>query len=246
MKTLVIIPAYNEDKTIKKVIIEVQEYTRDILVINDGSIDNTKEILSTLAVNVINNKQNLGKGISLNLGFKYAIKQKYDSVIILDGDGEHDPKYIPTLIKESNFSDIVFTQRKIFRNKRRFLLNRFATFWFKFFIPELIDIYCGYKLIKVDLLKKINLYGNTFEIELEIILEAIKNHAKIKLIDIETKPINKTHFKFKHYIKSNNIFDEWILKNYKNLQINNFIRIFLLIAAIIGLPIGKIILRLLR
>mgnify|MGYP000847856483 FL=1 len=102
-KTLIIIPAYNEEESIKKVINSVYEQNIkncDVLVVNDGSNDNTyKEAKKTNAI-VIDSPNNLGIGGAVQTGYLYAKKYNYDIAIQLDGDGQHDPKYIQNLINE--------------------------------------------------------------------------------------------------------------------------------------------------
>ncbi len=93
-KILVVIPAYNEEKKIKKIIEKCLRYSRYVLAIDDGSSDNTlKEIKKTKTI-CLTNKSNKGKGYSLRRGFKYAIENGFNIVITLDADGQHDLWYI--------------------------------------------------------------------------------------------------------------------------------------------------------
>ena len=101
MKTLIIIPAYNEQESIKNVVNEIYENIDncDILVVNDGSTDNTyNEAIKTNA-KVLNLSNNLGIGGAVQAGYLYAYKNNYDIAIQIDGDGQHNPKYINDMIQ---------------------------------------------------------------------------------------------------------------------------------------------------
>jgi glycosyltransferase involved in cell wall biosynthesis len=101
-KILVIIPAFNAEKTISRLIglISVNNIEKEnILVVDDGSIDSTYEIARSCGVKVLQHKKNKGKGEALKTGFEYAIRKNYTGVITLDADLQHDPKFIPEFIK---------------------------------------------------------------------------------------------------------------------------------------------------
>ena len=106
MKTLIIIPAYNEELNIENTINKITNYNKksknkiDYIIINDGSIDNTLEICRKNNYNLIPLINNLGIGGAVQTGYKYAKENNYDIAIQFDGDGEHDEKYIDKLIKE--------------------------------------------------------------------------------------------------------------------------------------------------
>ncbi|MCS7179804.1 MAG: glycosyltransferase family 2 protein, partial [bacterium] len=89
---LVIIPVYNEEKTIGNVLKELKKYFKNILVIDDGSNDKTKEIVEKENVLIISHETNKGKGEALKTGFKYAIEKNFSAVITMDGDGQHLPE----------------------------------------------------------------------------------------------------------------------------------------------------------
>ena len=96
-----IIPAFNEEETIVSVIESVKEYSdADIIVINDGSSDLTGKRATEVGALVISHPFNMGYGAALQTGYKYAVKKNYDFLVQIDGDGQHDPKYIPSLFRE--------------------------------------------------------------------------------------------------------------------------------------------------
>ena len=100
MKTLIIIPAYNEEENIEKLIKDVCKYEYDYLVINDCSTDNTSKILDNNNFNHLDLPINLGIAGVTRVGFKYAYDNNYDCCICIDGDGQHQPSYAEPLIKE--------------------------------------------------------------------------------------------------------------------------------------------------
>ena len=99
-KSIVIcIPAFNEEKNIARLIIDAKKYTDKIIVIDDGSTDYTPIISRELGINLIQHEKNLGKGAALRTAFKNAMTYSPDVVVTMDGDGQHDPSFIPKLIE---------------------------------------------------------------------------------------------------------------------------------------------------
>lgn len=100
-KTLIIIPAYNEEESIEKVvdnlILNYPNY--DYVIINDGSKDSTSEICHRRGYNIIDLPENLGLSGAVQTGFKYALKYGYDKAVQFDGDGQHLPEYIADLVR---------------------------------------------------------------------------------------------------------------------------------------------------
>ena len=100
-KTLIIIPALNEERSIGKVIGEVrgQLPQADILVVNDGSTDATGNIAREEGVLILEHPYNMGIGATMQTGFLYALKNRYDIAVQIDGDGQHNPEFLPSLMK---------------------------------------------------------------------------------------------------------------------------------------------------
>ena len=117
MKTLIIIPAYNEEKCIKKVVDNVLEVNNnvDVLVVNDGSKDDTLIEAKKTKAKVLNLPFNLGIGGAVQAGYLYAYKNNYDVAIQLDGDGQHNPKYIEEMVSiiKENKAEMVIGSRFI-------------------------------------------------------------------------------------------------------------------------------------
>jgi len=105
---LAIIPCFNEEATIGSVIVKTRKYVDEIVVVDDGSTDDTIKIAKALGATVISHKVNLGKSAGVKTGFKYALDDGFDYIITLDGDGQHDPDEIPDALAnlKENEADI--------------------------------------------------------------------------------------------------------------------------------------------
>ena len=118
MKTLIVIPSFNESKNLKLLIEDINSYNYDYLIINDKSTDDTEDLCRKENFNVLNLPTNLGIAGVTRVGFKYAKDNNYDCVVCVDGDGQHQPKYIHKLIKEiENGNDYVVGSRFVNEKK---------------------------------------------------------------------------------------------------------------------------------
>src|SRR3989338_10186296 len=113
MGCFVIIPAYNEQELIGKVIKGAKEYSNNIIVVDDGSKDNTYENAKSSRVIVLKHTVNLGKGAALKTGCEYAFQNGADKVIVMDADTQHDPKEIPKFLEAMENNDLVLGIRKV-------------------------------------------------------------------------------------------------------------------------------------
>lgn len=118
-KVLVIVPAYNEAENIVKTIEDIKKNAKDVdyIVVNDGSKDNTLEILKKNKYNYIDLIQNLGLFGAVQTGLKYAVEHDYDVAIQFDGDGQHQAKYIKDLVNEIGENSIVIGSRFVTKKK---------------------------------------------------------------------------------------------------------------------------------
>jgi len=179
----IIIPAYNEQKTIKKVILNVQEALKkldyELLVVNDGSSDNTQEIVKSMkGVRLINHVHNKGYGAALKTGAKEA---KGEYVIYMDADGQHFPEDIHKLIGKSDGVEMVVgmrtAQMSIIRAPAKILLGMMANYLAERKIP---DLNSGFRLIKRDfVLKYLKILPNTFSFTTTITLALMKEGCSV-------------------------------------------------------------------
>ena len=196
-KTLIIVPAYNEEKSIKKVINNIYEQkikNCDVLVINDGSKDNTyNEAKKTKAI-VINGVNNLGIGGAVQTGYLYAKKYNYDIAIQIDADGQHDPKYIKKLIIEiTKGNDMVIGSRFIEDSKYnqtffRMLGINIISFIIKSMTGvKIYDTTSGYRAINKNIIEEFSKNYPYDYPEPCTNMAMIKEGYKVKEIDVKMK-----------------------------------------------------------
>ncbi|MFH1269674.1 MAG: glycosyltransferase family 2 protein [Candidatus Omnitrophota bacterium] len=192
MKICVIIPTYNEAKAIGGIVGKVRQQEVEVVVIDDGSQDNTSQIAGDSGAVVLRNENNEGKGASLIKGFRYALNKGLDAVITMDGDGQHLPEEIPYFIRMAQYSQggIFIGNRMLKKNNMPFLrviTNRFMS-WFISLVAgqDIPDTQCGFRLIKKELLEKINLKTSKYESESEMLIKASRLGYKIESVPIKT------------------------------------------------------------
>lgn len=192
MKICVIIPAYNESKEIAPLLAGVRLHCPQVLVIDDGSKDNTAQIAQDNGAVVFRNIRNQGKGTALISGFNYVLKHDFDAVITMDGDGQHLPEEIPLFIKTAIYSNngIVIGNRMSERMNMPFLrvlANKFMSRVISLMVEQDIpDTQCGYRLIKRGVLEKLVLNTSNYDTESEILIKAARLGFKIESVRIKT------------------------------------------------------------
>ncbi len=192
MKICVVIPTYNEAKTIADIIRKVRQQELEVVVIDDGSQDNTSCIAKDNGAIVLNNLINEGKGVSLAKGFDYALSKDFDAVITMDGDGQHLPEEIPYFTRLAKYSDSgIFIGNRMFKRKNmpylRIFTNKFMSWFISFVTGQSIpDTQCGFRLIKKEVLEKINLKTSKYETESEIIIKSSRLGFKIESVPIKS------------------------------------------------------------
>ncbi len=178
-KTCVIIPTYNNCKTLEKVIDGVSYYTENIIVVNDGSTDDTENILKKYATfNIITFNKNSGKGCALKKGFKYACEKGFEYAITIDSDGQHFaedlPKFIELIEKEPD--SLIIGARNMSQEGipvKSSFGNKFSNFWVLIETGiKLPDTQSGYRLYPIKRLEKTRYFSKKFEFEIEVIARA--------------------------------------------------------------------------
>lgn len=192
MKVCVIIPTYNEAKAIGTVIKKVKKLGYEIIIIDDGSTDETARMAKEEGAAILHNLLNYGKGFSLRQGFQYAIDHNFDAVVVMDGDGQHDPddlKYFLQKVEENNTEVIIGNRMGDLENMPwlRRITNRIMSWVISWLIKQHIpDTQCGFRLIKTEVLKNIKLFSCRYEIESEILIAAGKKGYRISSVPIRT------------------------------------------------------------
>lgn len=192
MNICVIIPAFNESTTISEVVKGCKKYIKDVIVIDDGSKDNTGAAAREAGAVVITHDFNRGKGAALKTAFDYVLSNKWDALIIVDADGQHDWNEIPKIIETTNKENSGITIGTRMSNVQKMPLLRKAinllTSWIISrlsgqYIP---DSQCGFRLIRSNLLRDLNLATDNFEMESEMIIIAARKGYKVSHVPIKT------------------------------------------------------------
>ena len=188
----VLIPSYNEARTIGQIVKEVKAQGLSVYVVDGGSSDNTAAIASDAGAIVIKHGKNMGKGASLREGFKYILKGRFDAVIIMDGDDQHEAGSIPDFVRrmEEARADMVIGNRMLDTGSMPYIrinTNRFMSYLLSKICGQSIpDTQCGYKLITRRVLENVTLNSSNFEIESELIVKAGRKGFKITSVPIRT------------------------------------------------------------
>ena len=194
MKTLIVIPAYNEAESIEKVVNNIIEnYPQyDYVVVNDGSRDATRKICLSNKYNLLDLPVNLGLAGAIKSGFKYANFNQYDYVVQIDGDGQHDPAYIDVMLKkmEETGSDIVIGSRFVSVPKNhslRMLGNNLIEFliWLTTH-QKITDPTSGMRLFNKKMIKRFG-YRMNYGPEPDTLAFLINNKVKITEVQVEMK-----------------------------------------------------------
>jgi glycosyltransferase involved in cell wall biosynthesis len=203
-RVMVLIPAFNAGKSVGDVIRASKEIVRDVVVINDGSRDDTAAVARALEAEVIDHPQNRGKGAALKTGFAHAIKNGYDVVVTLDADGQHLPREIPKFLKsrEETKADLIIGGRSHLFGEmlpRRRLANRFSAWSIaKASKTGITDSQSGFRLYSANLLRNVRLRTDGFDLESEVIVRAGVDGFKVLTIPIDlgfVDGISTSHYK---------------------------------------------------
>lgn len=191
LKVCIIIPTYNNERTLKRVIDSVLEQSPYVIVVNDGSTDSTAEILKNYAfLPQVHHPKNSGKGTALRNGFKKALELGYDYAITIDSDGQHFASDIPNFLEEieANGESLLIGSRNMKHESvpgKSSFGNTFSNFWFWFETGiRLEDTQSGYRLYPLRKIPK-KYFTNKFEFEIEVIVRSAWKGIRVKNIPIQ-------------------------------------------------------------
>lgn len=188
----IVIPGYNEEKYIERVLKKVHQITPRVVFVDDGSTDKTVEIAKKHCKYVIAHSINLGKGAAMKTGCEYVFSHlDGEAVVFMDSDDQHDPNELTHFFTElKNGNHIVFGVRKFSTASMpltRFLGNKIAsagvTVLFGSYIP---DIPSGYKALTKKAYRRIRWNSTGYEVEMEIAVRTAKENIPFSVIEIET------------------------------------------------------------
>jgi glycosyltransferase involved in cell wall biosynthesis len=189
MRVWIVVPAYNEERVIGRVLDELKrEGWKRIIVVDDGSTDATSKIAKRKGARILRHEKNLGLGAALRTGIEEAKKLGADVVVTFDADGQHDPKCIKALLRALKDADLVIGQR-IFINpplhKRigNFILNLIT----RLFGGFLTDSQSGIRALNRRALERINIQSYRYEVSSEIVIQARQNKLKLREIPVKCR-----------------------------------------------------------
>ncbi len=218
-RILVAIPVYNEQKYVTKVLEEVGHYAREILVIDDGSTDDTPSLLARQPVDVIRHRQNRGYGTSLIDAFRWCQCYRYEWVITMDCDEQHEPASLPDFVAaiEQDDADIISGSRYLGcdrcgdpppadRRKINGIITQQINDCLGF---HLTDAFCGYKAYRVSALRQLELSETGYAFPLQFWVQSAAHQLRVKEIPIRLiyndpnrsfgGPLNDADRRLKHY-----------------------------------------------
>ncbi|MGE5528335.1 MAG: glycosyltransferase family 2 protein [Patescibacteria group bacterium] len=203
----VIIPTFNNDRTLEKVLLSTLEYTANIIVVNDGSTDRTGAILERYRgkIDILTHARNLGKGAALRSGLKRAEELGYEFAITLDSDGQHFPADIPKFLEKaiSGRDILVIGNRNMTAEsipKSSKFGRKFSNFWVKLETGrELMDTQSGYRLYTVSKINRFRFFTVKYDFELESLIRWVWRDYPVEIVPVDvcypTQEERVSHFR---------------------------------------------------
>jgi glycosyltransferase involved in cell wall biosynthesis len=236
LEVCVIIPTYNNAATLGQVIEDVAQYTTNIIVINDGSTDNTVEIVKQFpSVQFISYTPNAGKGRALRKAFRYAIEKGYKYAISIDSDGQHFAKDLPAFINklEEEPNAVIIGARNMGQASvpgGSSFGNKFSNFWFK--VETGInspDTQSGYRLYPLAPMKKMRFITRKYEFEIEVLVRLAWKGVKVISVPVTVyyapKEERISHFRpFKDFFRISVLNTILVLITFLYIKPRDFIR----------------------
>ena len=194
LKILITLAAFNEEKYIGRVLQDISATVPNIpiLVVNDGSTDDTTPVAQNYDVSIVEHQHNCGKGEAIKTAFSFAQKSGFDWIIFLDADGQHPPKYLADFIKtiKTNRADVVLGNRQARKNDMPFhrqLSNGITSILISLCAGQrILDSQCGYRGVRVATMRAIQLESHGFQVESEMLLKLGKTGARFEHVHIDT------------------------------------------------------------
>lgn len=185
-----LIAAFNEEQHVGDVVAGALRHVAKAIVVDDGSTDATAEKARGAGAVVLRHDQNLGKGCAIRTGLAHVLREPSSHVLFLDADLQHDPAEIPKLVEqaEHGIGDFVLGEREFAKEAMpaaRFYSNVIGSRILSRFIgADVADSQSGFRLIRADLLRKIELTGTGYEIETEMLIKLARAGARLERVAV--------------------------------------------------------------
>lgn len=178
MKVCVVMATYNNEGTLCDVVDRILKFTQDLIVVNDGSTDSTRELLSRYKndVMIVDYRKNRGKGYALKTGLQTSLANGYAYAITIDSDGQHYPEDIPLFVNvlAMNRGALIVGCRDFQSDNmpgKNIFANRFSNFWFRVLtFINLPDTQTGFRLYPLKKLANLKMLTSRYEAELELLV----------------------------------------------------------------------------
>ena len=198
MKVCIVIPAYNEEETISRIVEEAKKYSKDVIVVDDGSADMTSALAKEGGAKVLRHAVNIGVGLATTTGNEYAVSKGFDVVVNLDSDGQHSASTVPKGVElvEKGGYDIVLGSRFLEKTERMPTIlklgNKFLTLTNRqIFGSNISDTQSGFRIVTADAWKRLSPRSTGYSICAEISALIGTKRLKYAEIPIETVYLDK-------------------------------------------------------
>jgi glycosyltransferase involved in cell wall biosynthesis len=191
-RILCIIPAYNAEANIADVVLGVRNVLPQatVLIVDDGSTDETRMVARSVGDETIEFEQNRGKGAALQAAFTFAVERGFDAVVTIDADGQHDPAFAPAMQTALDHADVVVGAREIGGRSvpaHRRVANLFSS-WLTRVVSgaSIHDSQSGYRAVRTEVLRQVHARGSRYEFETDFLILAARRGFRFTEVPIST------------------------------------------------------------
>ena len=236
LRACVLIPTYNNEKTLAQVIRDVSDFTHNVIVVNDGSTDGTIQLLEKLpAIKSLSYEQNKGKGWALRQGFAMARQAGFDYAISIDSDGQHYASDLPRFLEkaEQDLDALIIGARNMNQESvpgKSSFGHRFSNFWFKVETGiSAPDTQSGYRMYPLFLLEDMRFITRKYEFEIEVLVRAAWKGVRIESVPVSVyyapKESRVSHFRpFKDFSRISVLNTVLVVITFFYIKPRNFFR----------------------
>ena len=190
VRAVAIVPAYNEGDTIADVVAGIREVVARVVVVDDGSVDDTSERACAAGADVVRHLSNAGKGRAVRTGLRHVLSGDFTHVVLLDGDMQHLPKEAGPLLAAAaeTGADVVLGERQFFREQMpasRYHANRLGSRVLSWFVGvPLRDTQCGFRVFRVEALRGLRLRASGYDIETEMLVKIRRRGGRLASVPV--------------------------------------------------------------